>query len=65
MSAEKVPVLSNVPTTSFNTITLSFCTVPTIVPEALEDGCLNVSSTNKNAFWIVVSLTTLSSLLCK
>ena len=38
MSAENVPVVSNVPTTSFRTIMLELATVPTIVPEALEDG---------------------------
>ena len=60
-----MPVLSNVPLTFYNTIVLSFLTVPTIVPDAPDDGCDNVSSANKYAFWMIVNLTTLFSFDCK
>ena len=49
MSAENVPVLLNVPLTFLRTITLSLATVPTISPNAPEDGCLSVSSANRYA----------------
>ena len=60
--AENVPVSSNVPFTFLRTIVLSFLTVPTIEPNAPEEGWFNVSSANRYAFCMVVSLTTLFSL---
>ena len=65
MVAENVPVSSKVPLTFLSTIMLSFLTVPTIEPDAPEEGWFNVSSANRYALWIVVSFTTLSSLHSK
>ena len=48
--AENVPVSSNVPLTFLRTIVLSFLTVPTIEPDAPEEGWFSVSSANRYAF---------------